>query len=55
MKTLYYRMQYLSSTEISLGYPGYGLTDELDVQFYVSRTSSDYPNVALYDIKMRYQ
>ena len=47
-------MQYLSSTEISLGYPGDGLTDELDVQCYVPWTSSDNPNVATYDIKMRY-
>ena len=43
-----------SSTDISLGYPGDGLTDELDVQCYVPWTSSDNPNVATYDIKMRY-
>ncbi|EFX64543.1 hypothetical protein DAPPUDRAFT_266210 [Daphnia pulex] len=43
-----------SSTDISLGYPGDGLTDELDVQWYVPWTSSDNPNVATYDIKMRY-
>ncbi|EFX63873.1 hypothetical protein DAPPUDRAFT_267494 [Daphnia pulex] len=35
-----------SSTDISLGYPGDGLTDELDVQCYVPWTSSDNPNVA---------
>ncbi|KZS07279.1 Uncharacterized protein APZ42_029039 [Daphnia magna] len=43
-----------NSTEISLGYPGDGSTDELDIQFYVPWTSSDNPNVALCDIKMRY-
>lgn len=43
-----------SSTDISLGYPGDGSTDELDVQCYVPWTSSDNPNVATYDIKMRY-
>ncbi|EFX65371.1 hypothetical protein DAPPUDRAFT_264763 [Daphnia pulex] len=43
-----------SSTDISLGYPGDGLTDELDVQCYVPWTSSDNPNVATYDIKIRY-
>ncbi|EFX78919.1 hypothetical protein DAPPUDRAFT_104899 [Daphnia pulex] len=43
-----------SSTDISLGYPGDGLTDELDVQCYVPWTSSDNPNVATYDIKMSY-
>ncbi|EFX60266.1 hypothetical protein DAPPUDRAFT_124792 [Daphnia pulex] len=42
---------YPSSTDISLGYPGDGLTDELDVQCYVPWTSSDNPNVATYDIK----
>ncbi|EFX80190.1 hypothetical protein DAPPUDRAFT_243954 [Daphnia pulex] len=44
---------YPSSTDISLGYPGDGLTDELDVQCYVPWTSSDNPNVATYDIKVR--
>ncbi len=43
-----------SSTEISLGDPGDGLTDELDVQFYVPWASSENPNVTSYDIKMRY-
>jgi hypothetical protein len=43
-----------SSTDISLGYSGDGLADELDVQCYVHWTSSDNPNVATYDIKMRY-
>ena len=53
-KVNFIKLNYPSSTDISLGYPGDGLTDELDVQCYVPWTSSDNPNVATYDIKMRY-
>ncbi|EFX63250.1 hypothetical protein DAPPUDRAFT_119383 [Daphnia pulex] len=52
--TIHHLPPFPSSTDISLGYPGDGLTDELDVQCYVPWTSSDNPNVATYDIKMRY-